>query len=194
MTTDLCHRQLIHSGISTRFSSATSVISDINVIHAPSPFTRLLREFLEVTDALLASSMSHHGVECFIDTTGPPVKTSPRQLTPEKLRIAKQYFDMMTAAGICRCCDSPWSSGLHMVAKKKWDHPPVLRLSPPERTHIRRRLPHPSHPLFRSRPRRMSNLLKKRPSERLSLGPSQREGRPHALRLVWIHPDAVWPE
>ena len=37
---------------------------------------------------------------------------------PEKLAIAKQYFGVMCAAGICRRSDSPWSSGLYMVPKK----------------------------------------------------------------------------
>ena len=32
--------------------------------------------------------------------------------------MAKKYFEMMTAAGICRRSDSPWSSGLHMAPKK----------------------------------------------------------------------------
>ena len=38
--------------------------------------------------------------------------------TPAACSVAKQYFKMMTAAGICRRSDSPWSSGLHMVPKK----------------------------------------------------------------------------
>ena len=84
----------------------------------PSPFTRLLQDFPEITDASLASSSSRHGVEYFINMDGPPVKTSPRRLTPEKLRIAKQHFKIMCAAGICRRSNLPWSSGLHMVAKK----------------------------------------------------------------------------
>ena len=90
----------------------------MTIDHAPSPFTRLLQDFPEITDASLASSSSRHGVECFINMDGPPIKTSPRRLTPEKLRIAKQYFKIMCATGICRRSNSPLSSGLHMVAKK----------------------------------------------------------------------------
>ena len=74
--------------------------------------------FPEVTDVKLASTTTRHGVECFIHTTGPPVNTTPRRLTPEKLKAAKKYFEVMCAAGICRRSDSPWSSGLHMVPKK----------------------------------------------------------------------------
>ena len=117
MTIDLCNRQLLHSGTFTRFSSASSSVSGVNVVHA-APFSRLLAEFPEVTDPSLASSTSRHGVECFIDTAGPPIKASPRQLMPEKLRLAKKYLDLICAAGICCQSNSPWSSGLHMVAKK----------------------------------------------------------------------------
>ena len=117
MTIDLCNRQLLHSGTLTRFSSVSRSVSGVNVVHAAT-FTSLLAEFPEVTDPSLASSTSRHGVECFIDTTGPLIKMSPRRLTPEKLRLAKKYFDLMCAAGICRRSNSPWSSGLHMVAKK----------------------------------------------------------------------------
>ena len=76
------------------------------------------------------------------------------------------------------------------------NRPPLQRLPSTERTHFRRHLPHPSHPRFRSWPRRISDLLKNWPSERLPPGPSQHEGCSedgyrHALRLVWIPPDAV---
>ena len=119
MTIDLHNRRLIHSGSSTRFSSVASGISGINVVHAPcSPFARLLADYPEITDTALASSTTRHGMECYINTTGPPVRTAPRRLSPDKLKVAKKYFDVMCAAGICRRSDSPWSSGLHMVPKK----------------------------------------------------------------------------
>ena len=117
MTLDLCKRRLIHSGQFTRFTTASSIVSGVNVVQS-SPFARILTEYPEITDVSRASSSSRHGVECFINTTGPPIKTAPRRLTPEKLRIAKDYFQLMCAAGICRRSDSPWSSGLHMVPKK----------------------------------------------------------------------------
>ena len=117
MSVDLSHRRLVHSGTSTHFVTASSQISGVNAVHS-SPFTRFLLDFPDITDASLASSSSRHGVECYIHTTGPPVRTALRQLTPEKLRIAKKFFELMCVAGICRRSDSPWSSGLHMVPKK----------------------------------------------------------------------------
>ena len=117
MTIDLCHRRLLHSGLATRFSPTASSISGVNVVHS-SCFARLLEEFPEITDTALASCTTKHGVECFINTRGPLVRTAPRRLSPDKLEVAKKYFHMMCAAGICRRSDSPWSSGLHLVPKK----------------------------------------------------------------------------
>ena len=79
---------------------------------------QVLDRFPQVTDVKAAMSSKLHGVECFIETRGPPLKSHPRRLTPEKLKLAKQYFREMCHAGICRRSNSSWSSGLHMVAKK----------------------------------------------------------------------------
>ena len=122
---DLHNRQLIHWGSSTRFPSVASGISGVNVVQAPcSAFARLLADYPEITDTALASSTTCQGVECYINTTGPPVRTAPRRLSPDRLKVAKKYFDVMCTAGICRRSDSPWSSGLHMVPKKDWTSRP----------------------------------------------------------------------
>ena len=119
MTIDLGKRQLVHSGQATRLSSANSNISGVNMVSHSSSFSRILKEFPEITDVNLAYSTTQQGVECYINTHGPPVNTASRRLTPEKLQVAKKYFEMMCAAGICRRSDSPWSSGLHIVPKKE---------------------------------------------------------------------------
>ena len=108
MSLHLSNRRLIHADrSSTRFSSASSlVISGVNVIQT-SPFTRLLADFPEITNVALASSSSKHGVECFIETMGPPIRMAPRRLTPEKLKIVKEYFELMCTAGICRRSNLP---------------------------------------------------------------------------------------
>ena len=117
MMLDLRLRRLIHGRVSTRFAAASSPISGVNAIQSSS-FARLLSDFPEITDASRASCSSNHDVECYIPTTGPPVKTAPRRLTPERLKVAKKYFELMCTAGICRHSESAWSSGLHMVQKK----------------------------------------------------------------------------
>ena len=123
MSLDLANRQLLHSGTATPFSSTSGSlpVSGVNVVRGfISMAEQLLAQFPEITDVARATRSLQHGVECHIRTNGPPIKTPPRRLTPEKLRTAQQYFQLMCASGICRRSSSPWSSGLHMVAKK--DH------------------------------------------------------------------------
>ena len=53
-----------------------------------------------------------------MSTTGPPVHARSRRLDPVKLVIAKAEFENMERLGIIRRSSSPWSSPLHIVAKK----------------------------------------------------------------------------
>ena len=121
MSLDLANRRLVHSGTATAFSTTAgrSVLSGIKVI---SEFVctaeQILAQYPEVTDMVKATTTLRHGVKCHIQTTGLLIKTPPRSLTLEKLKIAQQYFQLTCAAGICRRSSSPWSSGLHMVPKK----------------------------------------------------------------------------
>ena len=74
MSIDLSRRRLVHSGTETTFSSAISQVSGVNVVHSSS-FVRLLLDYPEITDVARAPKSSRHWVECFINTTGPPIKT-----------------------------------------------------------------------------------------------------------------------
>ena len=142
MSINLLRGRLIHSGVSTHFSATTSAISGVNVVLSESPFVQILREFPEISNVELASSTTKHGVECYIHTSGPPIRTPLRRLSPEKLRVAKQYFDGMCAAGICRRSDSPWSSGLHLVLKKDG----TRRISQVEQEDKEQRVPDSTRP------------------------------------------------
>ena len=81
MTLDLCNRRLIHSGQFTRFTTASSAVSGVNVVQS-SPFARILAEYPEITDTALASCSSRHGVECFINTTGPSYQDGTETFNP----------------------------------------------------------------------------------------------------------------
>lgn len=52
-----------------------------------------------------------------LTTKSYPIRSKPRRLNPEKLRIAKAYFQDMIRQGICRPSSSPWASPIHMVPK-----------------------------------------------------------------------------
>ena len=59
-----------------------------------------------------------HNVRHHIKTSGPPIFSKFRRLSPEKLQVAKHCFRELEQQGICQKSSSPWSSPLHMVSKK----------------------------------------------------------------------------
>ena len=113
----------IHSGRKTPFSMTLAQTKSVHLVDDTSYAIRnVLNEFPEITDVAKATTNTKHGVECHIETVGPPIKSLPRRLNTDKQQIAQQYFDQMYNAGICRLSHAPWSSNLHMVKKKdgKW--------------------------------------------------------------------------
>ena len=58
------------------------------------------------------ADVKHH-----IVTSGPPVFSRPRRLMGEKLKAAKQDFDLLLFHGVIRPSGSQWASPLHLVAK-----------------------------------------------------------------------------
>ena len=115
--------ELIHSGRKTPFSMTVAHTQSVHLVNDTSYAIRnVLNEFPEITDVAKATTNTKHGVECHIETVGPPIKSLPRRLNADKQQTARQYFDQMCKAGICRLSHAPWSSNLHMVKKKdgKW--------------------------------------------------------------------------
>ena len=60
-----------------------------------------------------------HGVYHHITTSGPPVISRPRRLSPWKLQYAKTAFREMEAMGVCTKASSPLAAPLHMIPKKE---------------------------------------------------------------------------
>ncbi|XP_064472041.1 uncharacterized protein LOC135386187 [Ornithodoros turicata] len=82
------------------------------------PISELLRQFPTLTQPPDWTKSVKHDVVHFIETTGPPVFSRSRQLSPEKLKIGKAEFQHMLDIGIARPSSASWSSALHMVPKK----------------------------------------------------------------------------
>ena len=57
------------------------------------------------------ADVKHH-----IVTTGPPVISRLRRLLGEKLKAAKQDFDLLLFQGILRPSSSQWAIPLHLMA------------------------------------------------------------------------------
>jgi len=89
-------------------------------------YYHIIQEFSDVFKPILRqpfNAAAKHQIYHHIVTTGAPVYSKFRRLSPEKLRAAKQAFAEMERAGLCRKAASPWASPLHMVKKsdgKSW--------------------------------------------------------------------------
>ncbi|UYV71335.1 hypothetical protein LAZ67_8002676, partial [Cordylochernes scorpioides] len=90
----------------------------IHLTLANSPYSRILRQFPELTSQNLVKSPPRHSVTHHIVTKGPPIAAKPRRLPTDKLAAAKKEFAFMMEKGICRPSKSPWASPLHLVPKK----------------------------------------------------------------------------
>ena len=82
------------------------------------PFCRMLQERPALTTPTFLITWPSHGVQLYIETTGPPIFARVRRLSPKKLAIAKQEFAEMEEMGIIQRSKLAWSSPLHMVDKK----------------------------------------------------------------------------
>ncbi|UYV66857.1 hypothetical protein LAZ67_4003114 [Cordylochernes scorpioides] len=90
----------------------------IHLTIANSLYSRILRQFPELTSQNLVKSPPRHSVTHHIVTNGPPIAAKPRRLPTDKLAAAKKEFAFMMEKGICRPSKSPWASPLHLVPKK----------------------------------------------------------------------------
>lgn len=99
-------------------------VQQLTLIQNSSPYQNILEEFKDITKSSLNTPAIKHSVVHFIDTTGPPIFEKARRLPPNKLKIAKQQFEIMMQQGICRPSKSPYASPLHLVPKKDGDWRP----------------------------------------------------------------------
>ena len=85
---------------------------------------QVLADFSDISCTGIPTIPPRHNVTHRIETTGKPVRAKYRRLDPVKLQHAKQYFEDMVKAGICRRSSSEWSSPLHMVLKDDGSYRP----------------------------------------------------------------------
>lgn len=126
----LCHYNLIVDCAGKRLIDNTTTlcanafIANSNVFSIKVPtgdtrYHRILSKFPEITRPPGTLVFPKHNTVHHIRTTpGPPISCTPRRLAPDKLKIAKQEFELMLNSGIARPSESPWASPLHLAPKK----------------------------------------------------------------------------
>ena len=98
-------------------ASATLAHNTLNATTSTNGYEKLLQEFPHITTPTFELPDVRHGVTHHITTTGPPVHSKVRRLSPDKLKIAKAEFQHMLDLGIIRRSKSQWAAPLHMVPK-----------------------------------------------------------------------------
>ena len=117
---DLRTHSLIDAVTHLRVNGITSPIPALSPVYAPfppTPFTKLLGEYPDITRPTTKQTAVKHNVAHHILTRGPPCSSRPRHLPPERLKIAKDEFQHMLDNGIICLSSSSWASPLHMVPK-----------------------------------------------------------------------------
>ena len=80
-------------------------------------FMSILRKRPGLTTPTFSCSQPKHGVQHRIPTTGFPVHSQARRLSPEKFKVSKEEFDTLVKLGIAQRSNSQYSSPLHVVPK-----------------------------------------------------------------------------
>lgn len=118
--TTLRNNMLIDSKTNMRSmgSVMTATVHTITTVDGNHPFHGLLSEYRKITQPTTMRNDVQHQVTHHIVTKGPPVASKARRMHSDKLKAAKDEFQLMMELGICRPSSSCWASPLHCVPKK----------------------------------------------------------------------------
>ena len=82
------------------------------------PYYQLLDRFPKLSTPCFTPGDVSHGVRHHIPTTGYPVQSKARKLSPEKLQAAKEQLDTYVKLGIAKRGKSEWASPILVTGKK----------------------------------------------------------------------------
>ena len=81
------------------------------------PYYKLLDKFPDISKPSFKTKEVKHGVRHHIPTTGHPVQSKARPLSPEKLKVAKAQMDLYVKLGIAKRAKSEWTSPMVVATK-----------------------------------------------------------------------------
>ena len=116
---DLANERLIRTDKMKMIKGSRSPHQSFHIssLTSSNKFSTLLRNRPALTTPTFACALPKHGVQHRIPTTGFPVHSQARRLSPEKFRASKEEFGTLVKLGIARRSNSQYSSTLHVVPK-----------------------------------------------------------------------------
>ena len=116
---DLANERLIRSDNLKIIKGSRSAYQSFHIssLTSSNKFSTLLRNRPALTTPTFECALPKHGVQHRIPTTGFPVHSQARRLSPEKFRVSKEEFGTLVKLGIARRSNSQYSSPLHVVPK-----------------------------------------------------------------------------
>ena len=108
---DLANERLIRSDNLKIIKGSRSTYRwfHISSLTSSNKFSTLLRNRPALTTPTFACALPKHGVQHRIPTTGFPVHSQARRLSPEKFRVSKEEFGTLVKLGIARRSNSQYS-------------------------------------------------------------------------------------
>ena len=121
---DLANKRLIRTDNMKMIKGSCSPHQSFHIssLTSSNKFSSLLRNRPTLTTPTFSCSLPKHGVQHRIPTTGFPVHSQARRLSPEKCKVSKEEFGTLVKLGIARRSNSQYSSPLHVVPKpnREW--------------------------------------------------------------------------
>ena len=77
----------------------------------------LVSKYINIAGVNFSGVSLKHGIQHLVENTSKPTLVKPWCLKAQQLKVAKEEFSKMEAAGIIWLANSPWSIPLHMVPK-----------------------------------------------------------------------------
>ena len=116
---DVGHKRLVDAVTNLHVNGIATCELTTNLTVLPqkptNAFEATMRQFPLVIQPYNPQQPIKHQVTHHISTTGPPVHSHTRRLSPERLSVACKEFEHMMQLGIIRPSSSSWVSPLHLV-------------------------------------------------------------------------------